>query len=208
MNSTAQIRFGIGRVTVARVDAALNAVVDRAGVQHVDFQKKFIGSDGKPACLVGRILAELGVTTEDFYGHGISTGNTSGLLSTLMLDIEPVAAMYLVCLQDFNDSSRQWGHAREVAWQDVQRRHADEGYAACSCCGSGYWNSMVRAFRAGPTPSRGERVRTEAEPVPVRRTFDQVAVDAEWAKMLRLQLAVPVFGEFSMTSLLAGAGVS
>jgi len=179
------VRTRLGRITVARVDAALNAVVNRLGPNHIDHTHYFFSAyGGQPGCLVGQILAELGVDGVD--RDNLQLANTPGILTQLNADIEPAAAMYLYALQLHNDRDQIWGRASEAAWHHVQQMYATRAPGCgCSTCsgnmGADYWGRLTRQFLSGPPPQRGQVEAPSTQRPSVR--LSPAEVDRRWTEL-------------------------
>lgn len=153
----------LGRITVARIDAALEPIISERGHDFVypPYGPYFFGGSG-PSCLVGQILAAFGLTTHDAHLAGVTGGTTVNLIERLRLDIDPVAAVYLIALQMHNDQRQPWGQAAEEAWAHVLEVHAGHDPRFQIPLGYGYTHidKLVRRFMSGPCPSKtGELVR-------------------------------------------------
>lgn len=183
----------LGRITVERVDTALDAVVARMGAGHVDRTAFFFNPwSGKPGCLVGQILIELGVTQRE--AMDMHFASTSQLINKVEFNIEPAAAVYLAMLQTHNDRSRPWGAAREAAWAEVERTYKEWDGATPECrCGGchthrSFWGRLMHGFATGPAPTRTHaplppRDVSGREVVRVEFTDDQI--DWHWNNLVK-----------------------
>ncbi len=104
------LRIRLGRITHERVLDAAAKVLAVHSEDHVDRQGRYFDFDTEtPGCLVGHILAELGLRYSDIAYRNCRPIGT--VVNDLDLDISERAMIYLRQAQHFQDLSATWGYA-------------------------------------------------------------------------------------------------
>lgn len=88
--------------------------------------------DGQPSCIIGHVLAELGLKASDYedqaLGAELSITSLAGLLrssKTFEWDISGDAVKVLSVAQEMQDEGHSWGAALEAAQIDFERIAAE-----------------------------------------------------------------------------------
>lgn len=109
--------------TLDQVQAKAREVIDEVGADHVYQSDPPDGAclyvkNGKPDCIVGRILAKLGVPLEFLADHNRNSKSFVFLVEALKeagYQFTPEATTFLDVLQDAQDGNARWGNAYEQA---------------------------------------------------------------------------------------------
>lgn len=82
--------------------------------------------DGRPACLIGHALWNLGLINDTFDATGSNGCTAYGVLEHLGLDVTEFEKDWLACAQSFQDSKHTWGDSVQSA--DEETAWAQENY--------------------------------------------------------------------------------